>query len=362
MFEKKKQAKEAMSKIPHFDDVVDLEEDEDEDEIELPSKSKGKRLDSSTDATDTSNKKAKGPLYSVFKPSTTTGKKGGHLVGSVEYKNAQKKIRLDAVQRFCRWMYDASISYNALKYDSLGPTIDAIGQFGVGMKPPTYHEARVTMLKLEKEHTKKLMRENEAEKLTYGCSLMADGWRDRRGRSLINFLVNTPRGSMFIESVDASSYSHTGENMFKLFDRFIKKIGPENVIQVVTDSASNNVSAGKLIEEKYKHIYWTPCAAYCIDLMFEDIFKLPHLKRTLERGIAVNTYIYNHTLLLNLMREFTGQKDMVRPAKTRFATAFITLNCFKANKRKLREMFTSSAWTKSKFAKEAGGRQIANTI
>ncbi|XP_076933536.1 uncharacterized protein LOC143599474 [Bidens hawaiensis] len=51
---------------------------------------------------------------------------------------------------------------------------------------------------------------------------------------------------MFIQSVDASSYSHTGKNMFKLFDRFIKKSRLENIIQIVTDSASNNVSAGVL--------------------------------------------------------------------------------------------------------------------
>lgn len=64
------------------------------------------------------------------------------------------------------------------------------------------------MLKLELEHTKKILNENEAEKTTYGCSLMADGWRDRNRRALINFLVKTPRGSMFVELVDAFSYSH----------------------------------------------------------------------------------------------------------------------------------------------------------
>jgi len=116
------------------------------------------------------------------------------------------------------------------------------------------------------------------------------------------------------------------------------------------------------VEEKYPHIYWTLCAAHFIDLMLEDIFKLPHLKKALERAISVNTYIYNRTLLLNMMRDFTGQRDMVRPAKTRFATAFITLHCFRTHKKSLRKMFTSEKWTKSKFAKEAGGRQTANTI
>ncbi|KAI3822342.1 hypothetical protein L1987_09931 [Smallanthus sonchifolius] len=221
-----------MNSIPHFDDVVDLDEDDEEGEVEIncsEAKSKGKKPMSSTGSTtDAFNKKAKGTLYSVFKPSVVSGKKGGNLVGSKEYNDVQKKLRLEAVQKFCRWI--------------------------------------------------------------------------------------------------------------------------------------NNVSAGKLVEKNYPHIYWTPCAAHCIDLMFEDIFKLSHLKKTLERAIAVNTYIYNRTLLLNMMREFTGQKDMVRPAKTRFATAFITLNCFKANKKNLRKMFTSEEWTKSKFSKETGGKQTENTI
>lgn len=119
---------------------------------------------------------------------------------------------------------------------------------------------------------------------------------------------------------------------------------------------------GKLVEEKYPHIYWTPCAAHCIDLIFEDIFKLPHLKKMLEKAIAINTYIYNRTLLLNMMREFTGQRDMVRPAKTRFATTLITLDCFKTHKRSLKRMFTSEAWNKSVFAKQPGGTQAVNTL
>ena len=34
---------------------------------------------------------------------------------------------------------------------------------------------------------------------------MSDGWTDRKERSLVNFLVNSSRGTMFIKSIDASS-------------------------------------------------------------------------------------------------------------------------------------------------------------
>ncbi|KAL6514877.1 hypothetical protein OROGR_020456 [Orobanche gracilis] len=352
-FALKKRVKESMESIPHFDESV-LEEQEQDEENEH-----GKRPVVNPSQQLSKKSKQLGPINLYFQPSgQAIGKKGGNQVGSSQFNEAQKKLRFDAVRKFCRWMYDARIPFNALRYDSVGPAIEAIGVYGSGMKPPTYHEARVPMLKEEINHTKLLLKDNEIEKSVYGCSLMADGWRDRKGRSLINFLINTPRGSMFVESVDASSYSHTGQKMFELLDRFIQRVGPDDVVQVVTDSASNNVLAGKLLEDKYPHLYWTPCAAHCLDLIFEDIFKLPDLKRTFERAVQINTYIYNRTMVLNMMRDFTGHRDMVRPATTRFATAFLTLSCFQKQKKNLRSMFTSDIWTKSKFAKEVGGKQV----
>ncbi|KAL6552146.1 hypothetical protein OROGR_008300 [Orobanche gracilis] len=67
-------------------------------------------------------------------------------------------------------------------------------------------------------------------------------------------------------------------------------------------------------------------------------------------------------MVLNMMRDFTGHRDMVRPATTRFATAFLTLSRFQKQKKNLRNMFTSDIWTKSKFAKEVGGKQVVNII
>ncbi|RVW59019.1 hypothetical protein CK203_107797 [Vitis vinifera] len=46
--------------------------------------------------------------------------------------------------------------------------------------------------------------------------------------------------------------------------------------------------------------------------------------------------------LLNMMRRFTGQRELLRPAKTLFATAFITLSRLHEQKNNLRKMFTSS--------------------
>ena len=72
---------------------------------------------------------------------------------------------------------------------------------------------------------------------------MADGWTDGKGRTLINFLVNCPKGSMFIEFIDTSS-SKDEQKLFELLDKYVKLVGEANVVQIVTENASANILAG----------------------------------------------------------------------------------------------------------------------
>ena len=53
--------------------------------------------------------------------------------------------------------------------------IEAIGQYGVGMKGPSIYEVRVTLLKKELELTKDSMKDHEMEWKKNGCSIMSDG-------------------------------------------------------------------------------------------------------------------------------------------------------------------------------------------
>ena len=117
-----------------------------------------------------------------------------------------------------------------------------------------------------------------------------------------------------------------------------------------------------MLQKKQPNLYWTPCAAHCINLILEDIGKLPNIKRTLERAISLNGYIYNRSGLLNIMRHFSGQRELLRPAKTLFAIAFITLSCLHEKKNNLRKMFTSADWSESKWAKEQKGKNVAKTV
>jgi hypothetical protein len=100
---------------------------------------------------------------------------------------------------------------------------------------------------------------------------MSDGWTDGKGRTLLNFLVHCPKGTMFIKSVDASAHVKDATLLCELLHGFIEEIGVHHVVQIVTDNATNYMVVGRMLMERHSTVFWTPCAAHCIDLMLEDV-------------------------------------------------------------------------------------------
>ncbi|GJT13438.1 hAT dimerization domain-containing transposase-related protein [Tanacetum coccineum] len=97
----------------------------------------------------------------------------------------------------------------------------------------------------------------------------------------MNLCVNSKLGTIFIGAKDCSDKAHTSDLIFEYVDRCIEDVGPENVVQVVTDNASNNMGAAKLLHEKRPKIFWTSCASHTINLMLED-YELQDLINTVE--------------------------------------------------------------------------------
>ena len=83
--------------------------------------------------------------------------------------------------------------------------------------------------------------------------------------------------------------------MFELLDSLVEEIEEENIVQVVTDSVSAYVGAGRLLEEKRKHLFWSPCAAHCLDLILSDIGNIPIFFNTLGKARQITVYIHRHT-------------------------------------------------------------------
>jgi len=71
-------------------------------------------------------------------------------------------------------------------------------------------------------------------------------------------------------------------------------VGASNIVHLVTDNGSNFKAAGKLLNEKYGNICWSPCAAHCLNLILQDICKMPHVVDLAQRGSQVTKFLYNH--------------------------------------------------------------------
>ena len=106
----------------------------------------------------------------------------------------------------------------------------------------------------------------------YGCTILADGWTGPTKLSIINIMVYCDGATVFLKSIDASKNVKSADYIYSILKDVLKEVGRHNVVQVVTDNGANYKSAGQKLSRR-QNVYWTPCAAHCLDLMFEDIRK-----------------------------------------------------------------------------------------
>jgi hypothetical protein len=74
-----------------------------------------------------------------------------------------------------------------------------------GIKPPTPYQLGEPLIQEVVKSTKTMREEHQRAWKHYGWTVMSNGWSDRKGYHLINFLVNNLEGIYFLESIDASS-------------------------------------------------------------------------------------------------------------------------------------------------------------
>ena len=157
---------------------------------------------------------------------------------------------------------------------------------------------------------------------------------------------------MFLKSVDTSGIIKNADNLFLLLDSVIEEIGEDNVVQVVTNSASAYVKAREMLMTKRKKLFWSLCAANCLNLILCDIRDISIHNDTICKARKDIVYIYRHSWVLNLMRKHTKGRELIRLGATRFATSYLTLNSLEENKIGLRAMFGSEEWQRRNYSRK----------
>ncbi|XP_020982450.1 uncharacterized protein LOC110273594 [Arachis duranensis] len=243
-------------------------------------------------------------LQSFFPPAATLGAQPT-IKSVLQSKEIVEKCDI----AIARLMMDASLSFNAVNSAYYQPMIDAIANMGAGYKGPNYQRVRGYLLSKLVEDGKKMIED---------------------------YRVIWKQIGFFLKSIDASHISKTAEASFKLLRDVVLFVGPKNVVHIVTDNAANYVAAGRLLESEFPRLYWSLSATHCINLILQDIGKLVEVSETMSQASIITKFIYNHCHPLYLMRKFTGGREMLHPAPTRFATNFIALQSILAQKDTLR--------------------------
>ncbi|CAI6000537.1 unnamed protein product [Closterium sp. NIES-65] len=107
------------------------------------------------------------------------------------------------------------------------------------------------------------------------------------------------------------------------------------------DNASKNKNAANKLRLEYPHIFFTNCAAHCLDLMLHDIGKIPAIKHVLALVHSVVMMIKGSASAVVLFRELFTKLSLVRLGATRFGTQVIMLGRFLEVKRALRVIVIS---------------------
>jgi len=126
----------------------------------------------------------------------------------------KKSLRGEACQAIVRLFYNNTIPFNVVKSEEFTVMFDLVSRHILGFKPPSYHEIRVKYLKDEFTNTLLALQVHRDEWKKTECTIMIVGWTDKKRRTIINFMVKSTKGTVFLKSINASSISKIVEKVF----------------------------------------------------------------------------------------------------------------------------------------------------
>ncbi|KAL3690270.1 hypothetical protein R1sor_016579 [Riccia sorocarpa] len=179
------------------------------------------------------------------------------------------------------------------------------------------------------------------KKATISC----DGWTNANGRPQVNILFINRYGEKVHRHVDGSNATKSADWIANHIIEDIQQVGPTNVLQFVADNAACNILAGKLVRKRFPHVVFGGCVAHGIDLLFEDIGKLPWVKDVVQECRAMVSFIKNHHIPHTMFLDhFSNGAALLKPNITRFATNVIMLDRAWYLAECLRQMVVSERW------------------
>jgi hypothetical protein len=204
--------------------------------------------------------------------------------------------------------------------------VKGINKAPKGYKSPSNEKARTMLLDKEKAKIQRALTRFIDDWGNFGVSIVSDGWTNVRNQHLINVLGVSATSAVFLAAHDSSSIIPSPQNISDLLLKTIIDVGPSNVIQVITDNASNCKGAGKIIELNYPHIFWFGCLMHNLILLMHGVVKHREcgwINDLYKRGKKLIKFVTCHSRV-NYFYGTYFRLQLLKIVKTRFASYYLT--------------------------------------
>ena len=124
-----------------------------------------------------------------------------------------------------------------------------------GYVPPSSERLRTTLLVKAKRQVEKMLEPIKATWPSSGVSIVSDGWTDTSRHPLINFMVSSLNGPVFLKAVDALGKYKDAQYMGELFIKVIEDVDVDSCVKIVIDNAHVCKTVGMAVEAKYQKIF-----------------------------------------------------------------------------------------------------------
>uniref|UniRef100_A0A2P2IQP6 Uncharacterized protein LOC105108141 n=1 Tax=Rhizophora mucronata TaxID=61149 RepID=A0A2P2IQP6_RHIMU len=259
-----------------------------------------------------------------------------------------------------RFLYDIGANIDALDSIYFQQSIDMITSGGSRVVIPSNHDLRGWILKNLVEEIKSTIDQYRTKWEKTGCSILVEEWNSKSGRNLLNFLVYCSEGTVFLRSVDVTCSST--DSLYEAIRKVVEEVGAEHVLQVITKVDERYAVIGQRLMDTFHSLYWAPCAVHCIDMILEDFGNLRWISDVIEQARSVTRFVYNNSVVLDLMKRFTRGNDIVQQGVTHSATNFATLKRMADFKLDLQTMVTSQEWMDCLYSKQPGGLTMLDIV
>ncbi|KAK2997033.1 hypothetical protein RJ639_025079 [Escallonia herrerae] len=95
----------------------------------------------------------------------------------------------------------------------------------------------------------------------------------------------------------------------------------------------------------------SPSAQPAVDDILEDFSKKELVSTVLEEANAISRYIYSQAWTLDMMRKYTGGRELIHPNISRLVTNFLSLRSIVMQEASLKQIFSHSEWLSSIYSR-----------